>query len=1097
MRLMRWSRLGTVVAAIAGTLAIGSTTPTAQAAPNDIVAIVLDGTGNGHGRGMSQWGAYGYAVDHGWTWNQILDHYYGGTESSTVPTGQRIRVRLTDLDGANTVGVVSYGSPITWNGYSRASMYAVETSNGVFQVYGSTSPSCPGSSTLTVPSGNPQIAQGSSNSSAVSQIQAFLHAYQSTSIAIDGDFGNQTRGYLLDWQNVHGLSLDGTWDPQDATKAQAIIDADSGGGFVKLGSPVTTTTGNPITFTTATANDSSIAADQAIGLCAPDRTITHYRGSIDVLSISAGNRVVNDVKVEDYLRGVVPKEIAALWATAGGGAGANAVRAQAVAARSYGLQQARSYYYDGSSTRYATTCDTTSCQVYGGAARRSTASGASTSVEHSLTDQAIAATANVVRRWPTGHAKAGQLVSTEFSASNGPQTAGGEFPSVADVGDDTTSNPNHRWTRVIDADTLESKYGLGQLTGATMTEAASSVYQVYDGIWFNDIVLTGTNDTERTQAWDFRGAFNLPSPGFTVRVIRESTTTNSFGMVGDSVGQSIASAGLAEFDRLIDGTFTSATINNVVSRCTVRTTCPGTSGVEQAALLPMDLDIVVVELGYNDSISTFASDVDAMMNALTARGVRRVAWVNMADIRSTSQGSTFGPMNAVLDAAAQNWPTLEILDWDTASSTTEARARWFSDGVHLTTTGQAEFALWLRTQVLSLAPSHYLAPPKKITIPIAGQQMTTPSGDDITVPATATAVSINITSVDASTGGHATVWPCATTREETANLNLMAGRIVGNNVIASLDDNGEICLWSSVGTNMVVDVGGWFDEAGTTVAPESVTPERIVDTRYGIGSPKRKVSRATPLVIDVVGMTATRPDGTTATVPAGTTSVIVNLAAVDAVSAGYLTMWPCSADREETASLNFVAGEAVSNGVVAPVDENGQVCIYSRQDANVVVDLQGWFGPTDPSFVATDPARIVDTRYGVGAPKQRVAAQQRIEIPIRGITLPKLGTDVTVPQSAVAAVVNVVATEPVAGGYLTTWGCDDEPPYTATLNYAPNGTVANGVIAPIGPDGSICIYTLASSHVVVDISGWLEDGFVAATPDRFVDTRYSIGPAPL
>ena len=45
----------------------GSGDRSAEAAPADIIAIVIEGTGNGHGRGMSQWGAYGYAVDHGWS----------------------------------------------------------------------------------------------------------------------------------------------------------------------------------------------------------------------------------------------------------------------------------------------------------------------------------------------------------------------------------------------------------------------------------------------------------------------------------------------------------------------------------------------------------------------------------------------------------------------------------------------------------------------------------------------------------------------------------------------------------------------------------------------------------------------------------------------------------------------------------------------------------------------------------------------------------------------------------------------------------------------------------------------------------------------
>jgi stage II sporulation protein D len=40
--------------------------------------VVFNGHGWGHGLGMSQWGAYGYAK-HGWTFDRILAHYYTGT----------------------------------------------------------------------------------------------------------------------------------------------------------------------------------------------------------------------------------------------------------------------------------------------------------------------------------------------------------------------------------------------------------------------------------------------------------------------------------------------------------------------------------------------------------------------------------------------------------------------------------------------------------------------------------------------------------------------------------------------------------------------------------------------------------------------------------------------------------------------------------------------------------------------------------------------------------------------------------------------------------------------------------------------------------
>jgi stage II sporulation protein D len=54
--------------------------------------LVVTGRGWGHGVGMSQWGAYGFAR-HGWTWQRILGHYYPGTELAPAPLS-RVRVLL-------------------------------------------------------------------------------------------------------------------------------------------------------------------------------------------------------------------------------------------------------------------------------------------------------------------------------------------------------------------------------------------------------------------------------------------------------------------------------------------------------------------------------------------------------------------------------------------------------------------------------------------------------------------------------------------------------------------------------------------------------------------------------------------------------------------------------------------------------------------------------------------------------------------------------------------------------------------------------------------------------------------------------------------
>ena len=96
-----------LVAAVTAGLLIGpvpvGAVPTSTAAT---ASVTLIGHGYGHGRGLAQWGAYGYAVDAGWSARTILDYYYGGTSQGTVGNPD-VTVRLTVLDGAPTTWITS------------------------------------------------------------------------------------------------------------------------------------------------------------------------------------------------------------------------------------------------------------------------------------------------------------------------------------------------------------------------------------------------------------------------------------------------------------------------------------------------------------------------------------------------------------------------------------------------------------------------------------------------------------------------------------------------------------------------------------------------------------------------------------------------------------------------------------------------------------------------------------------------------------------------------------------------------------------------------------------------------------------------------
>jgi hypothetical protein len=90
--------------------ALGLSGPPAQPAapPPSGPAFFVAGHGWGHGIGLAQYGAYGYAL-HGWTHDRIVAHYYPGTTLGQAPV-KRVRVLL--VPSAKRV-VIASRSPFT------------------------------------------------------------------------------------------------------------------------------------------------------------------------------------------------------------------------------------------------------------------------------------------------------------------------------------------------------------------------------------------------------------------------------------------------------------------------------------------------------------------------------------------------------------------------------------------------------------------------------------------------------------------------------------------------------------------------------------------------------------------------------------------------------------------------------------------------------------------------------------------------------------------------------------------------------------------------------------------------------------------------
>ena len=91
-----------------------------------------------------------------------------------------------------------------------------------------------------------------------------------------------------------------------------------------------------------------------------------------------------------------------------------------------------------------------------------------------------------------------------------------------------------------------------------------------------------------------------------------------------------------------------------------------------------------------------------------------------------------------------------------------------------------------------------------------GQVMTLQIAGQRSIPEDAKAVSINLTAVDGFGGGFLTAYPCGGPRPITSNVNHGASSAVANGAIVSLSSSGQLCLFSLIPVNAIMDVNGWW-----------------------------------------------------------------------------------------------------------------------------------------------------------------------------------------------------------------------------------------------------------------------------------------------
>jgi hypothetical protein len=157
----------------------------------------------------------------------------------------------------------------------------------------------------------------------------------------------------------------------------------------------------------------------------------------------------------------------------------------------------------------------------------------------------------------------------------------------------------------------------------------------------------------------------------------------------------------------------------------------------------------------------------------------------------------------------------------------------------------------------------------------------------------------------------------------------------------------------------------------------------------------------------------------------------------------------------------------------------------------VVIDVVGYFRSGGGTrLLPLVPARVLDTREGLGAPARQVGPGGQIDVTLEGVG--------GVPAGSTAVVLNVTATRVTATSFVTVWPTGTSMPLASSLNVQPGDTVPNLVVAPIGTGGRVSFYNAVGElDLVADVVGCFcpsaTGRHVPIAPARLMDTRDGTG----
>ena len=292
------------------------------------------------------------------------------------------------------------------------------------------------------------------------------------------------------------------------------------------------------------------------------------------------------------------------------------------------------------------------------------------------------------------------------------------------------------------------------------------------------------------------------------------------------------------------------------------------------------------------------------------------------------------------------------------------------------------------------------------------------------------------------------------------NFNGTINPVASNRLIVEADANGDICLYTTRPTALIVDVNAVTFDTGF-----ASFDNRRTDTRIPVPHSPPTLRTGETVRVSVAEA-------------AGGRTVAGQLTVDRTRGAGFITAYPCSDGLPNRSDLNFNAAidPVRSNRLVVQADSAGDICLYTSRPSDLIVDVNAVAGEGIESF----PNQRTDTRGPLATSTPRLGAGEvlRVTVPqARGGNRTVIG-QLTVDRTRDA-------------GFVTAYPCSAGLSNRSDLNFnaAIDPVVSNRLIVEADADGDICLFTSAPADIIVDVNAVATTG-ILSFPNQRTDTRH-------